>query len=266
MLANRERPPALRTPSSTTIFPGSGASGPFSGRPSSPAWPTSTRATSPPIFRAARKFGYMLIWVIVASNMMAMLIQTLSAKLGIATGRNLAEICRDRFPRPVVYAMWVLSEGVAIATDLAEFLGAALGFNLLFHMPLFIAGLLTGVATFLILGLERYGFRPLEAVITVLVGIIAGSYLIETFIGSPDWSAIWLPRSGAAVFRLRERAPRGRHPGRDRDATRHLPPLVADARAHRAQGSRPGKTNLPLRSHGRGDCHGRRGHGRTPPC
>ncbi len=138
------------------------------------------------------QFGYMLIWVIVASNLMAMLIQTLSAKLGIATGRNLAEICRDRFPKPVVYAMWVLSEGVAIATDLAEFLGAALGFNLLFHIPLFIAGLLTGVATFLILGLERYGFRPLEAVITVLVGIIAGSYLIETFIGSPDWGAIGL--------------------------------------------------------------------------
>ncbi len=138
------------------------------------------------------QFGYMLIWVIVASNLMAMLIQTLSAKLGIATGHNLAEICRDRFPMPVVYAMWVLSEGVAIATDLAEFLGAALGFNLLFHIPLLIAGLLTGVATFLILGLERYGFRPLEAVITVLVGVIAGSYLIETFIGSPDWGQIGL--------------------------------------------------------------------------
>ncbi len=121
---------------------------------------------------------------------MAMLIQTLSAKLGIATGRNLAEICRDRFPKPVVYAMWVLSEGVAIATDLAEFLGAALGFNLLFHIPLFTAGLLTGVATFLILGLQRYGFRPLEAVITVLVGVIAGSYLIETIIGRPDWGLI----------------------------------------------------------------------------
>ncbi len=138
------------------------------------------------------QFGYMLIWVIVASNLMAMLIQSLSAKLGIATGRNLAEICRDRFPMPVVYAMWGLSEGVAIATDLAEFLGAALGFNLLFHIPLFIAGLLTGVATFLILGLERYGFRPLEAVITVLVGVIAGSYLVETFIGSPDWGQIGL--------------------------------------------------------------------------
>jgi manganese transport protein len=136
------------------------------------------------------KFGYLLVWVIVASNLMAMLIQSLSAKLGIATGRNLAEICRDRFPMPVVYGMWVLAEGVAIATDLAEFLGAALGFNLLFHIPLFVAGLLTGVATFLILGLERFGFRPLEAVISVLVGIIALSYLIETFIGSPDWGQI----------------------------------------------------------------------------
>jgi len=136
------------------------------------------------------QFGYMLVWVIIVSNMMAMLIQTLSAKLGIATGRNLAEICRDRFPKPVVYGMWVLSEGVAIATDLAEFLGAALGFNLLFHIPLFTAGLLTGVATFLILGLERYGFRPLEAVITILVGVIAGSYLLELIIGRPDWHMI----------------------------------------------------------------------------
>jgi manganese transport protein len=136
------------------------------------------------------QFGYMLVWVIVASNLMAMLIQSLSAKLGIATGRNLAEICRDRFPKPVVLGMWGLAEGVAIATDLAEFLGAALGFNLLFHIPLFTAGLLTGVATFLILGLERYGFRPLEAVITVMVGVIAGSYLLEMIIGRPDWGMI----------------------------------------------------------------------------
>src|SRR5215210_1561119 len=80
------------------------------------------------------KYGYTLLWVIVASNLMAMLIQSLSAKLGIATGRNLAEVCRDRFPRRVVYAMWVLAEIVAMATDLAEFLGAALGFYLLFHI------------------------------------------------------------------------------------------------------------------------------------
>src|SRR5512138_2811559 len=136
------------------------------------------------------KFGYQLLWVIVASNLMAMLIQSLSAKLGIATGQNLAEHCRNEFSRPVVIAMWVIGELVAIATDLAEFLGAALGFYLLFGMPLWIAGLLTAAATFLILGLERYGFRPLEAVITALVGVVALSYLIETFIVKPHWPTV----------------------------------------------------------------------------
>ncbi len=136
------------------------------------------------------KFGYLLVWVIVGSNLMAMLIQSLSAKLGIATGLNLAEHCREQFPRPVVIAMWVLMEGVAMATDLAEFLGAALGFYLLFHIPLLAAGILTAVVTFIILGLERYGFRPLEAVITALVGVIAVSYFIEMVIVRPDWGAI----------------------------------------------------------------------------
>src|SRR3990172_3128475 len=117
------------------------------------------------------QFGYMLLWVITASNLMAMLVQALSAKLGIATGLNLAEMCREQFPRGIVWTMWVLMELVAMATDLAEFLGAALGFNLLFGMPLFAAGLLTGVTTFAILALERRGFRPLEAVIGALVGV-----------------------------------------------------------------------------------------------
>src|SRR5512141_1856664 len=89
------------------------------------------------------KFGYTLLWVIVASNLMAMLIQSLSAKLGIASGLNLAEQCRNNFPRPVVWGMWVISELVAMATDLAEFLGAALGLNLLFGIPLWLAGLMT---------------------------------------------------------------------------------------------------------------------------
>ena len=128
------------------------------------------------------QFGYTLLWVIVASNLMAMLIQALSAKLGIATGHNLAEHCRLHFPRPVVLAMWVLMELVVMATDLAEFLGAALGFHLLFGMPLWIAGLLTAVVTFLILGLDRYGFRPLEIVIGILIGVVAISYVIETIL------------------------------------------------------------------------------------
>ena len=136
------------------------------------------------------QFGYMLLWVILLSNLMAMLLQTLSAKLGIATGQNLAEVCRDRFPRWVVWFLWGLMEIVAMATDLAEFLGAALGFNLLLGIPLGWAGILTAITTFLILGLERYGFRPLEAVITALIGVVAGSYLIETILDKPDWGAV----------------------------------------------------------------------------
>ena len=136
------------------------------------------------------EFGYTLLWVIIVSNLMAMLIQTLSAKLGIATGNNLAEHCRNNFSRPVVYIMWALMELVAIATDLAEFLGAALGFYLLFGFPLIVGGVLTAICTFLILGLERYGFRPLEIAITIMVGVIAGSYLIETILDKPDISSL----------------------------------------------------------------------------
>jgi manganese transport protein len=136
------------------------------------------------------QFGYTLLWVVVTTNLMAMLIQTLSAKLGIASGKNLAELCHDHFSRPVVIGMWVLMEMVAMATDLAEFLGAALGFYLLLGIPLWIAGLLTAVITFVILGLERYGFRPLEALITAMIGVISLCYLIEIILGHPDWGQV----------------------------------------------------------------------------
>ena len=136
------------------------------------------------------KYGYMLLWVIVASNLIAMLLQTLSAKLGIASGKNLAEHCREQFQRPVVVLMWILAEIVAMATDLAEFLGAALGFYLLFGIPLWIAGILTAIATFLILSLERFGFRPLEAVITALVSVIAASYLVEMILVKPPMAQV----------------------------------------------------------------------------
>jgi manganese transport protein len=132
----------------------------------------------------------MLLWVVMGSNLLAMLVQTLSAKLGIATQHNLAELCRRRFPRWLVWTMWVLMEIVAMATDLAEFLGAALGLYLLFGMPLWIAGLATGAATFAILVLERFGFRPLEAVITAMVGVIAFCYLIELGVAHPDWGQV----------------------------------------------------------------------------
>jgi manganese transport protein len=132
------------------------------------------------------KFGYTLLWVIVASNLMAVLIQSLSAKLGIATGRNLAEHCRNQFPQWVSRLMWVIMEIVVVATDMAEFIGAALGFYLLLGIPLWFAGILTAIATFLIIGLERYGFRTLEAVITAFVSVISICYLIETILDRPD--------------------------------------------------------------------------------
>jgi manganese transport protein len=136
------------------------------------------------------KYGYTLVWVIVASNLMAMLIQTLSAKLGVATGRNLAEVCRDEFPRRVVIGLWIQAEAIAIATDLAEFLGAALGFHLLFGIGLFPAALITAVCAFAILGLQRFGFRPLEAVIAVMVLVIGLCYVIELFKAHPDLGAV----------------------------------------------------------------------------
>src|SRR5213083_2690017 len=109
------------------------------------------------IIAGGAKFGYTLVWVIVASNLMAMLIQTLSAKLGIATGRNLPEVCRDEFPRRVTFGLWVQAELIAMATDLAEFLGAALGLELLLGIALFPAAVITAIAAFLILGLQRFG-------------------------------------------------------------------------------------------------------------
>ena len=132
------------------------------------------------------QFGYTLIWVVVVCNLMAMLIQILSAKLGIASGLNLAEQCRINFPKYIVVIMWIIMEVVAMATDLAEFLGAAIGFYLLFGIPLWIAGLITAAVTFIILALETYGFRPLEAVITALVGVIAVCYVLVTFMSPPD--------------------------------------------------------------------------------
>src|SRR5438067_3664991 len=136
------------------------------------------------------KFGYTLVWVIVASNLMAMLIQTLSAKLGIATGRNLPELCREHVSRRTSIGLWLQAEAIAMATDLAEFLGAAIGFHLLFGIALFPAAVLTGIASLAILGLQRFGFRPLEAVIAVLVGVIGACYLAELTFAHPDWGAV----------------------------------------------------------------------------
>jgi manganese transport protein len=139
--------------------------------------------------QAGSKYGYTLLWVVVLANLIAMLFQGLSAKLGIVTGRNLAEMCRECFPRPVVCAMWIVSEVAAMATDLAEFLGGAIGLSLLFHMPLPAGMVVTAIVTYAILTVERSGFRPMEFIIGSLVGVIGVRYLVEMFIAPVAWSS-----------------------------------------------------------------------------
>jgi manganese transport protein len=132
------------------------------------------------------KFGYLLLWIVLSANLVAMLVQTQSAKLGIATGKNLAELCRERFSRRTSIGLWLQAEVVAMACDLAEIVGAALGLNLLFGIPLFPAGLIAGAGTFALLALQRRGFRKLEAAITVLVGVVVVAFAYELFDASPD--------------------------------------------------------------------------------
>jgi len=135
--------------------------------------------------QAGASFGYKLLWVVVWANLMAMLIQVLSAKLGIATGKNLAEHIRDRYPRPVVWFYWVQAEIIAMATDLAEFIGAAIGFKLILGVSLLQGAVLTGVATFLILMLQRRGDKPLEKVIGGLLLFVAAAYVVELIFSQP---------------------------------------------------------------------------------
>ena len=139
--------------------------------------------------QAGAKYGYGLLWVVLLANVIAMLFQALSAKLGIVTGRNLAELCRDHFPRPVVWAMWIVSEIAAMATDLAEFLGGAIGLALLLHMPLFAGMAVTAVVTYGLLMCERFGFRPIELIIGAMVSVIGLCYLVEMFIAPVDWAS-----------------------------------------------------------------------------
>jgi manganese transport protein len=139
--------------------------------------------------QAGAKYGYLLLWVVLAANLMAMLIQYLSAKLGIVTGHNLPELCRARYPRWVSVSLWVQAEVMAMSTDIAEFLGAALGLNLLFHVPLLPAGFMTGAIAFAILELQRHGYRRFELAITALLGLIFMGFLYETLKIGPSASA-----------------------------------------------------------------------------
>ncbi|MEN1937470.1 Nramp family divalent metal transporter [Paenibacillus sp. 102] len=139
---------------------------------------------------AGSQYGYLLLWVILASNLMAVLIQSLSAKLGIATGKNLPEIAREHFPKPVSIGLWIQGELVIMATDLAEFIGAALGLYLLFGIPMLPAALITAVGSFIILEFQRRGFRPLEAVITGMVFIVVVAFGVQVFYAKPELSPL----------------------------------------------------------------------------
>jgi manganese transport protein len=132
------------------------------------------------------RFGYLLLWVVLGANLMAMLIQYLSAKLGVVTDRSLPELCRDHYPRPVAWGLWIQAEAMAMATDVAEFVGAALGLNLLFGVPLLPAGLITGVIAFALLELQRHGFRRFEIAITGFLGLIMLGFLYETLRVGPS--------------------------------------------------------------------------------
>ena len=137
--------------------------------------------------QAGSTYGYRLLWVALLANLIAMLFQSLSAKLGIATGRNLAEHCRDHYPRWLTILIWIVSEIAAMATDLAEFLGGAIGLSLLFNLPIMAGMILTGLVTYAILLFERKGFRPLEIIIGALAGVIALSYVAELFVAPVQW-------------------------------------------------------------------------------
>jgi len=132
------------------------------------------------------QFGYMLLWVVLVANLMAMLVQAMSAKLGIATGRSLPENCREHFPRQVVVLLWLQAEAIAMATDLAEFVGAALGLNLIFGLPLWLSALATGAASFAILGLQVWGFRRLEATIMGFVAVIVLAFGLDLLRSKPS--------------------------------------------------------------------------------
>ena len=139
--------------------------------------------------QAGARYGYALLWVVLLANLIAMLFQALSARLGIVTGKNLAELSRDNLPRPLVWVMWAISEVAAMATDLAEFLGGAIGLSLLFGLPLMVGMAITAVVTYAILIFERQGFRPMELIIGALVLVIGLSYLAEVVIAPIEWGS-----------------------------------------------------------------------------
>ncbi len=201
--------------------------------------------------QAGARYGYALLWVVLLANVIAMLFQALSAKLGIVTRRNLAEMCRDQLPRPVVYALWGVSEFAAMATDLAEFIGGAIGLSLLLHIPMMVGMAIVALLTLGILHFERWGFRPVEIIIGAFVATIGLCYLVELLIAPVDWGAGRPRRDDADPARRRGADAGGRHHRRDGDAARDLPAFRPRQRAWRgAQRRRAAHAAALLQSRG----------------
>ncbi len=188
--------------------------------------------------QAGARYGYMLLWVVLLANVIAMLFQALSARLGIVTGHSLAALCRLHFPRPLVIAMWLASEVAAMATDLAESIGAAIGISVLFHLPLLAGLLITFAITWGLLTFQSRGFRPIELIITGFVGIISLAYLDRAVHRAARLGSGVLPQRGAATLRAGQRDAGGRHRRRHGDAARDLSALGHDDEP----GARPSPT------------------------
>src|SRR3972149_391709 len=161
--------------------------GPEPGAQTEAGWRTGRGA---PSLAGGSKFGYALLVIALLSNIMAILLQALCARLGIATGRDLAQACRDAFPRPVAWFLWGLAELAICATDLAEVIGTAIGLNLLFGIPLEIGVIVTALDVFLILWLQNVGFRWIEALIISLLGVIAVCFTVQIALADPEWAAV----------------------------------------------------------------------------
>ena len=170
------------------------------------------------------KFGYALLTIALLSNIMAIVLQALCARLGIGAGRDLAQACRDAFPRAVSWPLWLLAEIAICATDLAEVIGTAIGLNLLFHIPLEIGVLITALDVFLILWMQNLGFRWIEGFVVALLGIIAACFAVQIALADPDWRGVILGFAPTIdiVKQSGDALSRARHPRRDRDAAQSL--------------------------------------------
>ena len=195
------------------------------------------------------QFKYGLLWVVGLASLMAIFMQVISARLGVVTGKDLAQCCRDWYPKWTRWPNWLMSEVAIGACDLAEVLGSAVALNLLFHIPLLWAVIITGLDVLLLLGLQRFGMRTIEAIVLLLVATISVCYYIEIFVlpqTQPSFSGNGASAGFAASSSIRDPIPRHRHYRRNRDAPQPVPAFGTGAEPQVAEGRaiRPERTPL----------------------